>query len=157
MMSSLSTPLTLLLVLAMVMPAAFAEGADGGSSVAIQVWVIRATKSNDEISKELKPLAEKLKRQLKYTGFKLEKKASGEAKIGSAYSTPLLEKYSARVTPKKIEGKRVQLRVQVFEKKKDRNEERFEVTITTTRGEFQLFGGWPLANKDALIIAVSGR
>jgi hypothetical protein len=122
-------------------------------SADIQVWAIRATTKNKEISKELQSLAEKLKRDFKFTGFKLEQKASGSAAIGKAYNTALPGGYQVNVTPKSSDGKQVELQVEVL-KGKDR---KLNSTVKVRAGEFQLFGGMSLDGGDQLIVAVSAK
>ena len=81
--------------------AGLAQDKGDKKSADIQVWAIRATTKNKDISPELKRIAEKLKKQFKFTGFKLEKNATGTAEIGKAYSTPLIGGYPASVTPRR--------------------------------------------------------
>ena len=133
--------------------ACLAQKRPEAKSVDIQVWSIRATTKNKEISPELKELAEKLKKDFKFTGFKLEAKATGSANIGKAYNTSLPGGYQANVTPKALDGKKVQLTVEVL-KGKDR---KVNTTITITAGQFQLFGGLSLDGGDQLILAVSAK
>ncbi len=122
-------------------------------SADIQVWAIRATTKNKDISPELRDLADKLKKDFKFTGFKLEQKASGSAALGKAYSTALPGGYQANVTPKTNDGKKVQFQVEVL-KGKDR---KLNTTVTVKSGQFQLFGGMALDGGDQLIVAVSAK
>jgi hypothetical protein len=130
-----------------------AQPAQERKSADIQVWAIRATTKNKEISPELRDLAEKLKKEFKFTGFKLEQRSSGNAAIGKAYSTSLPGGYRANVTPKSNDGRRVQLQVEVFHGK----DRKLNATVTVRSGQFQLFGGLSLDGGDQLILAVSGR
>ena len=57
--------------------AGLAQDKGDKKSTDIQVWAIRATTKNKDISPELKRIAEELKKQFKFTGFKLEKSATG--------------------------------------------------------------------------------
>jgi hypothetical protein len=132
---------------------AVADDREAGKSTDIQVWAIRATTKNKDISPELKSIADKLKQQSKYTGFKLERRASGSAQIGEAFTTSLIGGYSAKVTPTKSEGKRVTLQVEVLKDK----DSKLKAIVTVNAGEFQLFAGPSLDGGDALIVAVSGR
>jgi len=122
-------------------------------STDIQVWAIRATTKNKEISKELRELADKLKRDFKFTGFKLEQRASGSAAIGKAYSTSLTGGYQANVTPKSNDGKQVKLQVEVLKGK----DSKLNTTVTVKAGQFQLLGGMSLDGGDQLIVAVSAK
>lgn len=130
-----------------------ADDKDEKKSAEIQVWAIRATTKNKDISPELKGIADALKKQFKYTGFKLEQRATGKADIGKAFNTPLVGTYQANVTPKKNDGKKVQMQVEVLKGK----ESKYNATVTLDAGKFQLQGGWDLDGGDVLIVAVSGR
>jgi len=121
----------------------------------VQVWAIRATTRNAEISPELRPIADKLKSQFKYTGFKLEKREKGTTETGRALSVALVGGYSAAVTPKSVDEQRVQLQIQV--RKSGEDKPRLDATLTINAGEFQLSGGWDLGEGDALIVAVAAR
>ena len=133
--------------------AGLAQDKGDKKSTDIQVWAIRATTKNKDISPELKRIAEELKKQFKFTGFKLEKSATGSAEIGKAFSTPLIGGYTASVTPQKIDGKRITLDIEVLKGK----ERKIKTTVTLSAGKFQLQGGLDLDGGDALIVAVSGK
>jgi len=130
-----------------------AEPAPAADSASINVWAIRATTKNKEISPELKSIAGKLKKQFKYTGFKLERKSSGSADLGKSFTATLIAGYSAKVTPKKRDGKRMQMQVEVYKEKA----RKINVTVTVNAGQYQLLGGWKLSSTDALIVAVSAK
>ena len=129
------------------------KGKDDRKSADLQVWAIRATTKNKDISPELRSIADKLKKEFKYTGFKLEKTATGSPDIGKAFNAKLIAGYEANVTPQKIEKKRITLDVEVLKGK----ERKLKTTFTLELGKFQLQGGWELDGGDALIVAVSGR
>jgi hypothetical protein len=133
--------------------AGLAQDKGDKKSAEIQVWAIRATTKNKDISPELKRIAEELKKQFKFTGFKLEKSATETKEIGKAFSTPLIGGYTANVTPQKIEGKRITLEIEVLKGK----ERKIKTTVTLSAGKFQLQGGLDLDGGDALIVAVSGK
>ena len=143
--------LLMFLCVALAWPAA-ATAADA-KKVDVEVWTIRATTRNTDISPELRSLAQALKTQFKYTGFKLEKKAREQVAIGKAYKTTLLDDYKVTVTPKERLEKKVKL--QVTFSKKDKSV--LNTTYTIGEGQFQLFGGWKIDNGDALIVAVRAR
>ena len=127
---------------------------DEKKTVDIQVLAIRATTKNKDISPELKGIADVLKKQFKFTGFKLEKKETGsKTPIGKAYNLALPGGYQINVTPKSSDGKKVELQVEVLKGK----ERKLNATYTLEAGKFQLQGGWDLDGGDALIVAVSGR
>jgi len=122
-------------------------------SADIQVWAIRATTKNKEISKDLQQIADELKKKFKFTGFKLEQKNTGSAALGKAYSVTLPGGYQANVTPDSNDGKKVKLKVEVTKGKKQVS----SVTYTVDVGKFQLQGGWDLDGGDSLILAVSAK
>jgi hypothetical protein len=123
-------------------------------SAEIQVWAIRATTKNKDISKELKPIAEALKKEhMKFTGFKLEQKNTGSAEIGKAYSVSLPGGYQANITPISNDGKKVKFKLEVTKGKVNK----LKVTYTVEAGKFQLAGGWDLGSGDSLILAVSAK
>jgi hypothetical protein len=129
----------------------------GGQTVDLQVWTIRATTKNNDISSELRGIAEQLKKQFKYTGFKLEKRGGGQAEMDKRFTTSLIGGFEANVTPKRRDSSRVQLQVEVLKVEGKKKTRMLNATVTLTVGKFQLFGGWKLDNTDALIVAVSGR
>ena len=65
----------------------------------VPVLAIRATKANSDVSPELKPIADQLKQQFKYTGFKLERKQADKVDQGKELSVTLLAGYKTNVTP----------------------------------------------------------
>ena len=126
---------------------------DKDQTVAVQVWVIRATTSNSTISPELKGIAGSLKQKFKYTGFKLERKTGKSVKLNQAIKLKLLDAYSAKITPTRKDSKNVTLALEFF-----KGSSRLQrAGVTFQRGRFQLFGGWKLNAKDALIVAVAGK
>jgi hypothetical protein len=138
------------------------RGRGGGGSAAaseVSVWVIRATKDNNEVSKELEPIAAQLRGQFKLTGYKLVKREAGAGGPGKPFSAALPNGYRVRVAPQKREGARVTLKVEVTRKRGDKEERKLDTTFTLDAGKFQLVGGWPFAEQgeDVLILAISGR
>jgi hypothetical protein len=125
---------------------------DKQKTVELQVWGIRATTKNKDISVDLKDMADKLK-DFKYTGFKLEQRRPGSAALGKTQAFSLVGNYQVKVTPQKVEDKRVTLRIEVTQGK----ESKLSTTVTVDAGKYQLQGGWPLDGGDALIVAVSAR
>lgn len=123
--------------------------------VEVRVLVIRATTANKEISDELKGIADLLKRDSKYTGFKLEKSTIRKVEVGQAVTADLLEGYRAEVTPKERDAKGVKLTVEVSKGK----DNKLRSTVTFEPGKTQIYGGsdWPVGKGDVLMIAVSAR
>ncbi len=122
-------------------------------TVDIEVWVIRASTKNKEISPELKELAERLQKDFKYTGFKLERRTTGRAQLGRGFTTDLLEDYRATITPRQREAKNLRLQCEVARKGKSI----LNTTVTAPTGSFVPFGVGPLENTDFLITAVRAR
>lgn len=125
--------------------------------VTVQVLVIRATKSNKEVSPELKPIADALKEQFNFTGYKLLKRDNRAVGLGQAASFPLTGPYSARITPKAGDGRQVTLQIVVTEKRGDKEVEKTNVTVKVTKERYTLQGGLELEGGDKLILAVSGK
>jgi hypothetical protein len=123
----------------------------------VQFLVIRATTKNTDISKELKDFADKLKRNFKFTGFKLEKTTVEKTEIGKELSVKLLGDYSIKITPRKREkdkGKdRVSLAVEILRKQ----ESKLTANVTLALGETQFFGPQSLPDGDSLIVGVSAK
>ena len=125
----------------------------------LAVWTIRATKSNSDISPELKPIAKELKERYKFTGFKLEKQTTAKKKEGEAYAVDLIGGYKVKLTPTARDGNRVKLQLELSKKEGDKEKKLTSTSFTITKGKFQLVGGGKIDEKsgDELIVAVSGR
>lgn len=136
-----------------------AAGALDQDAVELQVHAIRATTKNTEISKELKEIADQLKKTFKYTGYKLEKTAGGKTEIDKAWSGDLAGGYRVEVTPTERKDTQAQLRVSIFRKVDGRERKEATQTFRVERGKFQLIGGdkFKLDGGDDLIIAVGWR
>lgn len=144
-----------------------ASANERNKSYEISVYAIRATKTDDKVSPELKQIAKQLKKQFKYTGFKLEKKTNKKVDEGKTLAAELAGGYKVDVTPVAREGDRVKLKVVVpaREAEKGKKDEKkkplLSTTFTITSGKYQLIGGgsWKIDAKgdDVLIIAVSAR
>lgn len=122
----------------------------------VQVWAIRATNANKDISKELKPIAKQLRRT-GFTGFKLEKKAGGKVEEGKPYSGKLIEGYEVKLTPISTTKGRIKLKTEVSQRVGKKTEPKLNTTVTISSGRFQLHTGLKLKGNDELIIAVSAR
>lgn len=132
--------------------------AAAADTAAVQVWAIRATKRNSDISPELKDMADALKKDFKYTGYKLEKKAGGSVEVGKSLKKELIGDYLVTVEPSEKSADKVTLKLTVLEKQKDKTEKRrFSTTLKLTKGKAQLVGRWDLDNGDVLILAVSAK
>lgn len=121
--------------------------------VAVEVWVIQATKKNSEISPELKNIAGALKDQFKFTGYRLLKKSSDRVAVGKAFKTDLAAGYRAEVTPREKPTDSAKLSIAVFKQ----DDKKLSTTVTVEKGKFQLLGGWKIEGDDALIVAVTAR
>lgn len=123
----------------------------------VQIYAIRATTANSEVSPELKSMAEKLSKQFKYTGFKLEKKAAGQARIDKSFEAELIDGYSAEVTPREIKDDRVKMNLKVTRREEDKPKTKLKTDMTTERGKFVLVGVEKLGKDEFLIIAAAVR
>ncbi|MFO0840384.1 MAG: hypothetical protein U1D55_17890 [Phycisphaerae bacterium] len=126
-------------------------------SVDVQVWAIRATTKNSEISPELKPLVEELKKSFKYTGYKLERRATGSAGAGKSYDGDLIGGYRISVEPDGKDGKRIKLRLGVTKTENGKAKPVLKTSATIDPGKFQVLGGWKLDGDDVLLAAVSAK
>ncbi len=132
---------------------ALADDNDESKATNIQVLAIRATTKNTEISPELKQIADKLKKQFNFTGFKVEARRTGSAALGKSFDTALTGGYFAKITPKKNDGKRVELQIQVTKGSRAV----LNTTLSADAGKFALQGGWDLDGGDKLIVAVAAK
>jgi len=145
----------LLLVMGLVGPVY--TWADDKKPVNVEVWVIRATTKNKEISKELKSLAETLKKQFKYTGFKLEKRIAKRVELGKSFKADLIGGYKLTLTAKARLSKRVQLQLAVSKRVGKKDKTVLNTTVTIKAGPLLPVGGLPLKGGDKLILAVRAR
>ncbi len=125
--------------------------------VALQVWTIRATRANSEISPELKPLAKKLKETFNFTGYKLVKSDAKSVEIGKTHNATLTGPFKATIKPTERADGKIKLAVTVTKRVKNKDEKKLSTTISLKAGRFQLFGGWKLDKGDVLIVAVSAK
>ena len=123
------------------------------------VWAILATKSNSEVSPELKPIAAQLRKQFNYTGFKLERKKASSVGEGKTFAADLIAGFKAKVTPLERKGDRIKLKVEVTKREGRKEKPQLSTTVTLSRGKLHLQGGWKIDSKsgDVLIVAVSAR
>lgn len=138
--------------------AAQGRGDQAGETFEVSVRAIRATKSNNDISPQLRPIARQLQAQFKYTGFRQISEKSGRVPANREFTADLGSGYTAKVTPISRQGRRVQLRIEVTHRKGDKEARLLNTTITSDAGTFSLQGGWKLdGGEDVLIIATSAR
>jgi len=124
----------------------------------LTVWTIQASNADDTVSKELKPLARKLKNMLLFKGYKLVKQESRDVKVDEPAVFKLPEGYEATLTHKGVESKKVKLSLSVVQRiKKKKPESKLTTTVRIVPGRFQLAGGWELEDETVLILAVSGK
>lgn len=143
-----------------VLASALAAGDDKqGQSYDVSAWAIRASKSNNEVSPELKPIVKDLKKRFNYTGFKLERKKQGKTSEGKALSIDLAAGFKAKVTPLERKGNRVKLKIEVTKREGKQDKPLLNTTVGLDRGKFHLQGGWKIDSNsaDVLIVAVSAR
>jgi hypothetical protein len=122
--------------------------------VRIEVLAIRATMQHDNIAPDLKELAKKLRAQFKFTGYTLERRARGTAKIGQAMKADLLADYAVHVLPRSRDNDRIELQVRVVKGPR----EKLKTSFTMNCKRFQFIGGLALpGGQDQLIVGVSAR
>lgn len=157
-------PITLLFAMLLAVPSALA-GDDAKFDV--KMMSIRATKSDSEVSPELKSLADQLKKETKLTGFKLEKSGGGSTEKNKDATLDTGKGYRVKVTPIEKKDDRVTLQVEIFkrggkgkDKDKDTGKERsiINTKVTLDSGKTQLWAlDYPDSDADKLIIAVRAK
>jgi hypothetical protein len=123
----------------------------------LEIWTIRATTKDDTISKELKEIAERLKKDFKYKGFKLEKKSPGRVALNKSFSTDLIGGYKATVTPTSRTDKEIQLKIEITQKVRKEEKKRYSGSPKFELGKLLPIGGFDLDDGDKLIVAVRAR
>ncbi len=150
-------------------PALAADEKKDERPVDVELWLIRATTRDKDVSKELKELAKALKKQFKYTGFKLEKKITkDDIDLGKTFKTPLLGKYELAIKPTERSGKRIELELILTKRpdkppppdkdgKKKEPKPLLKTKLKLKAGPFMPIGCGTLDEKDYLIVAVRAR
>lgn len=123
----------------------------------VEVFSIRGTSKNSEISPQLRSLADTLRKAVKHTGFTLANTTRQSVELGKSANCPAPGGYSAVVTPLKRDGQKVQVQVEVLRKEGGKDVSKLKSTITIVGGKHQLFTGFPLDGGDSLILAVSAK
>jgi hypothetical protein len=121
----------------------------------IEVWTIRATKSNNDIDKELRRIADELKERFKYSGFKLEDKSRGDVDEGKTLRARLPSGYQLEVTPVERKDGRITLKVQA-----ERGGKKLAgTTVRIGAGRGHLMGGWKWDERsgDVMIVLIRAR
>jgi hypothetical protein len=126
-------------------------------SATLEVLQIRATTSNTEISPGLKNLAEQLKSQFKFTGFKLIGPASLTVTRDKAASLGFTGNYSATVKVVSRTAERVKLDIEIFAEKDGKKSSKARTTVEIAVGKYALIGGLSLDGGDTLILAFSAK
>ena len=125
------------------------------------VLAIRATTKNNEVSPELRPIANQLKKQFKYTGFKLERRQTGQVDQGKTFTATLVADYKVKVTPAERKDSKIALMVEVTRQEGEQERRLLRTTVKLKSGRYYLQGGsgWKVDPKseDVLIVAVSAR
>jgi hypothetical protein len=102
-------------------------------------------------------MADALKKDFNYTGYKLEKKTGGSVEVGKSLKVELVGNYLATVEPSEKSDSKVTLKLTVLEKKDGKEQKRLSTTLKLTKGKSQLVGRWNLDNGDVLILAISAK
>jgi hypothetical protein len=135
--------------------------ADDKHKYDVSVLGIRATTKNSEVSAELRPIAEQLKKQFRYTGFKLERRQDGKVDQAKTFTATLVAGYKVKVTPAERKDHKIALTVEVTRREDERERRLLRTTVKLNSGKYYLQGGsgWKVDPKseDVLIVAVSAR
>ncbi|MDX2200269.1 MAG: hypothetical protein SF069_15020 [Phycisphaerae bacterium] len=119
----------------------------------VETLSIRATRSNDEVSPKLRDLAEKLRQEFRFTGYRVEKDSNCKVdEAGENCKHDLGSKYEIRVQYQGVnEQGKVKLEIVVLH----RDDKKLSSTVAITPGKTALFGGWDLPGGDKLIVAIT--
>jgi hypothetical protein len=120
----------------------------------IEVWEIRATTSNSEISPELVSIASDLKKRFRYTGFKVVGRHSGRAELDETFTARLTAHYTVKVTPTNRGEGRIQMKVEI---KRLGVKNKHNSVVTVPRGDMQFWGFEYPRSDDAMIIGIRAR
>ncbi len=138
--------------------------AEDKKSVEVEIWAVRATTKNKEISKELREskelheLVKVLKKQFKYTGFKLEKKIPRKkVELNKPWKVNLIGDYKVAFTPKARESKRIKYELVVTKRVKKKDKPVLKTTVTSKSGPWVPYGCGSLKGGDYLIMLVRVR
>lgn len=135
-----------------------ARADDKKANFDVAILAIRATSANSDISPELKPVAEQLRKKYKFTGYKVERQATAKTAANQEVSKPLPADYTAKVTPMDGDAKSVDLKVEIWRKVNGKDELRVNTKIKAERGKYSFLGGWKFdGGDDVMIIAISAK
>ncbi len=148
---------TMLCAAAVLLAAVPRANAAGSDTVQLQVLAIQATTKNKDISPQLKQIAAQLKKQFKYTGFKLVGRSTGAAKLSATHTAKLPGGYEMKLTPLKREATRIQIKIEVTQVQHGKRSIKLRTTVWLTPGKTMLVGGWQLSGGDVLIAGFSAK
>lgn len=133
--------------------------AQGKAAFNVAILAIRASSDNAEVSPELKPIADQLRKKYKFTGYRLERQATERVAANQDVSKPLPADYTAKVTPLAGDEKSVELKVEIWRKVAGKDELRVNTKIKVDRGKYAFLGGWKFEEngEDVLIVAISAK
>ena len=119
----------------------------------VETLSIRATQDNGEVSPKLRDLAETLRKQFRFTGYKVEKDSNCKVdEAGENCKHDLGSKYEIRV---KYLGVNEQGKVKIEIVVMHRDDVKLTSTVAVSPGKTALFGGWDLPGGDKLIVAIT--
>ena len=146
-----TTRVALATLVSMLLGAGGAQAADAK----LDVWVIQATASNAAIDPELRAIANQLKKQFKFTGYKLVKKLEATA-TPAGTSTALPHKYTLALKHLGVQGDQHKLEVKVLQQSGGKQVTRVgPVVLAAKRGQAALVGGLRLpSGDDRLVLAL---
>jgi len=151
------SPLRLgLVVLAVAFGTGGARAADD-DKIDVRILTIRATRANQEVSPELKPLVKALQSSFTFSGYKLVKAESHTVALNKGVTTSLTGPFKAEVSPTGRADGKIKLKVTVTQRENERDVKKLDTVVSLPPERFQLFGGWKLDKDDVLIVAVSAK
>lgn len=158
--------------------------ADDDAPVQLQLLMIRATASNDDVDRELRPLAKELQKRFRLTGFKLLKQEEKKVPLEKTLKLKLSDVYSIELTPLGRERDKVVVGVKLLEARaaddkpkggdaagagraKPEPKKLLDTKLKLTPARFFLFGGLKFGradtargaaeSEDVLILALAAK
>ncbi len=138
---------------------AVTQAAEAPRTQTVTVLAIRATRSNSEVSPELRSIARALRRQFRYTGYQLVRKHTARTAMGKPVVAELGHGFRAVVKPLRRDKSRIELQLKITRKEGKKDRTRLDTKVKLPPGQYYLVGGWKYASDsdDVLIVAVAVR
>lgn len=140
---------------------ASAAVAEDNRPVKLETKVIRATTRDSTISPALRSLAAQLKKSFRFSGYHLLSENSAQVKLGQEHRVALPHNYEASFKPEKRDGKRIVMRVEIFELSKQdgktQRKSKLRTVLKMESGAATMVGGLRIDQGDTLILALKAE